>query len=241
VYCVVTGANGGIGRAIVENLAQRSLNIIVCCRSITPSLTSWADQLSNNLGVKIHPRILELDTVEMAQQGMKTILSEFQVSFLVNNAAESEGSLFMLTSEKSIKRIFEVNFFSTIAISQMVAKQLIRKRTGRIVNITSVSASYSSKGFLSYGASKAALNYSTKVMAEELFQYGVTVNAVAPGPTQTPMLDKMDEYSRKKFQNLSFSKKFSLPEEIASLVTFLLLDASEQITGKVLEIDGGMP
>lgn len=238
---VVSGANGGIGRAISAALLDRKVGVVACYRNMTSDFSEWIKYAQDSYGTLINVERLDLSSNESAKTDAKRIIENYEVQGLVNNAALAAGSLFMMTPEKKLKEVFEVNFFSTIQVSQVIAKSMIKNSKGRIVNVSSISGHFSSRGFLSYGASKAALDYATKIMAEELAMYGITVNSVAPGLTETPMLDEMEEVAKEWFRQLSFSKKFSRPDELANLVTYLLLDSPSQLTGQVISLDGGMP
>lgn len=238
---LLTGASGGIGRAITMALLERGVSVVACCRALNPEYSSWIEAIPVDLRTSLYLETLDLSNVEVAELTIKGIVEKHEIQGLVNNAATSVGSLFMMTSKQTLKSTFEINFFSTIIVSQVVAKEMIKKKQGRIVNISSVSSNYSSRGFLAYGASKAALDYATRIISEELAPYEICVNAVAPGLTETPMLRRMDGDSKEHYRNFSFSKRFSSPDEIANVVTYLLLDSPKQLTGKVIAIDGGMP
>lgn len=238
---VVSGANGGIGRAISLALLNREISVVACYRKMTSDYSAWFSSLKGSYGALINAEKLDLSSSESVKIDAKHIIEKYDINGLVNNAALATGSRFMMTSQQNLKDVFEVNFFSTLLVSQMIAKSMIQNSKGRIINISSISGHLTSQGFLSYGASKAALDYSTRIMAEELSIYGITVNAVAPGLTETPMLDSMEDTSKEWFRQLSFSKRFSQPDEVANLVTYLLLDSPTQLTGQIISLDGGMP
>ena len=114
-----------------------------------------------------------------------------------------------------------------------------RNKKGSIVNISSITSFQNESGTLAYGSSKSALNYATKIIAKELGAFGINVNAVAPGVTNTPMLEKMNSESIKKQISLSSNKKIAEPQDIASVIYFLCSEESKHITGQIINVDGG--
>jgi 3-oxoacyl-[acyl-carrier protein] reductase len=205
------------------------------------SFSEWLKQVSNGSGVDIVSARVDLNSWQTARSQFDAAISDRQISGLANLAGAANGALFMMTPIEDMKKVFEINLFSTIAISQIAVKRFMKARAGRIVNVSSVSAKYASRGFLTYGASKSSIEYVTKVMAAELSSYGIAVNAVSPGMTETRMLDETDVVTKDLLLNMSFSKRASTPNEVAQIIEFLLLDSPTQVTGKIIEVDGGMP
>ena len=162
-----------------------------------------------------------------------------RIDALINCAGIAHGGLFSITKINDIKDVFEINFFSQISIIQLVSRLMSRNKKGSIVNVSSITSFQNESGTLAYGSSKSALNFATKILAKELGAFGIKVNAVAPGVTNTPMLEKMNPESIKKQISLSSNKKIAEPQDIASVIYFLCSDESNHLTGQIINIDGG--
>ena len=163
-----------------------------------------------------------------------------KLDILVNNAGKAYGSIIEMTSQKNLKEIFDVNFFSQIKLTQLVLKYLKNSKTSSIVNIGSISAKIADRGTLAYGCSKLAMMHATKIMANEFSNYKIRVNGICPNATNTKMLKKMDSKSRDTLISRSFMKKACEPAEIANLILYLSSKNSEYINGQIIFMDGGM-
>ena len=164
-----------------------------------------------------------------------------KIDILVNNAGMvSKNALFQMTSIGTMKNVFEVNFFSQMLITQYILKKMLKQKNGSIVNIASIAGIDGKPGQMEYGASKAALISATKTLANELSIYGIRVNAVAPGVTETSMIDGMDMELLKTSVDRTMMKRVGKPEEIAEVVSFLASEKASYITGQILRVDGGI-
>lgn len=239
---VLTGCNRGIGKAILEAFAAGGANIWACTRKPDDKFTDYAANLAKETGVTIWPVYFDLADALQVKAGVKTIMSaKWSVDILVNNAGVIYTALFQMTPADEMKRIFEINFFSQILLTQYIARIMTRQKSGSIINISSSAAIDCNKGRTAYAASKAAMICSTKVMAKELAAYNIRVNAVAPGLTETDMMRKnTPEDALKSTLERTCMKRVGKPEEIANAVLFLSSDSSSYITGQVLRVDGGM-
>ena len=238
---IVTGASGGIGMAIVERLARDGLDICGCMRSEKPEvLERWA-AWSKDYGVSIEPVYFDLADEDGIKTAMEPILKDkdHPISVLVNNAGVPYGATAMMTPMKDLHEVMQVNFFGSIFLSQLVAKRMMRRKAGAIVNVASVGGIETNPGYLAYGSSKAALIYATRVMAKELGATGVRVNAVAPGLTETPMGHFKSEDELEKVLARTPMGRMAKPEEIASMVAYLVSDEAAYVTGQVIAVDGG--
>ena len=159
---------------------------------------------------------------------------------LVNNAGIAHGGIFQMTSINDMRRIFEVNVFGTVAVTQSIARLMIRKKYGSIINISSTAAHLPDRGTMTYGASKAALTRITQSLSQELGVYGIRANAIAPGITETDMAKQMDEQAKERLIQASALKKIAQPDDIANVALFLASDLSSHMTGQVLTVDGGI-
>jgi len=239
---VVTGCNRGIGKAILEVFAQNGANVWACVRKQDDRFEGYIKNLAEETGATISPVYFDLANVEQVKAGLKTIMSAKQpVDVLVNNAGIIYTALFQLTSINKLKEVFEINLFSQMQLTQYITKIMIRQKSGSIINISSSAAIECNEGRTAYAASKAAMICSTKVMAKELAEYNIRVNAIAPGLTQTDMMTgSTPEDAIESTLQRTCMKRVGRPEEIANAVLFLSSDLSSYITGQVLRVDGGM-
>lgn len=184
---------------------------------------------------------MELDKSESIKQGMKDILAEKQpVDILVNAAGiVSPNRLFTMTKMEDIRRVMDVNFFSAIELTQLVCRPMMRQRSGSIINIASIAAWGEDTSQMEYAASKAAMVIATKKLARELGSAGIRVNAVAPGLTQTKMLDVLEDEAETQIKKGLGLHRFGTPEEIAEVCLFLASDKSSYVTGETIKVDGG--
>lgn len=237
---IVTGSNRGIGAVVVEELMSRGCNIWACARKQNSEFEERIKILSEKYGVWIKPVYFELSNEEEIKTGLKSIMSEkLPIDILVNNAGMAFGGLMTMTPIDKLKEVFEVNYFSQILMMQLVARVMMRQKSGCIINMASVGGIQTNPGYLAYGSSKAALIWATKCVAKELGPYGVRVNAVAPGFTNTSMGHfNKDEELNKMIENTSL-RRMASPEEIAKGVAYLASDEASFVTGHVLVIDGG--
>ncbi|WP_300685585.1 SDR family NAD(P)-dependent oxidoreductase [Acutalibacter sp. 1XD8-36] len=237
---VITGARRGIGRATVECFAGYGANIWACARKPDEEFERDMSELAGKYGVWIKPVYFDLANGDEMAAAVKGILSEkLPVDVLVNNAGVTfDGTLFM-TSISKLKEVFEVDFFSQISLMQSFGKYMLRKHSGSIVNVASVTGLDYSFGRLAYGASKAALIWATRSCAKELAPYGIRVNAVAPGLVDTEILLCHKEESIKEALGQTPLKRKGNPDEIAEAIAFLASDKASYITGEILSIDGG--
>ncbi len=239
---IVTGCNRGIGKAILKVFAKNGANIWACVREQDDGFTDYIENLTKDTGVTISPLYFDLAYVEQVKVGVKTIMSAKQsVDILVNNAGIIHTSLFQMTPVDKMKEVFEINFFSQMLLTQYISKIMTRQKSGSIVNISSSAAIEGNEGRTAYGASKAAMICSTKVMAKELAQHNIRVNAIAPGLTETDMMrESTPEDALETTLQRTCMKRVGRPEEIANAVLFLSSELSTYITGQVLRVDGGM-
>ena len=163
------------------------------------------------------------------------------VDVLVNNAGIIHTASFQMTPVDKMKEVFEINFFSQMVLTQYITRIMTRQKSGSIINISSSAAIEGNEGRTAYASSKAAMICSTKVMAIELGEYNIRVNAIAPGLTRTDMMrGSTPENVLEDTLKRTCMKRVGRPEEIANVVLFLSSDLSSYMTGQVLRVDGGM-
>lgn len=237
---VVTGAAGGIGRAVVEKMAQSGANVWACARKPKADFEEWLAELAQKYEVWIDPIYFELGDESSMSDGLKTILSKKeQIDILVNNAGTTDVGMMLETSSSTLRRVFEINYFAQIYITQKLCKRMMRHRSGAIVNVVSAQVFSPEAGRIAYASSKAAFASATKIMARELTPFGIRVNAVAPGAVQTDLLRNYPEKGLEKYIKDSLVGRPAQPAEIASVIAFLSSDASSYINGLILPVDGG--
>ncbi len=237
---IVTGANRGIGKSIVEILASQGCNIFACARKENPIFEDNMTQLEGKFGVHIYVKYFELDDKEQIKNAIKEIVKATkEIDILVNNAGIGHSSLFAMTRMDDLEKVFKINTFAPMLITQLVVKHMMKNKTGSIVNIGSVQGMDSSALNCAYGPSKAALISFTKCLAAEVAQFGIRVNAVAPGGTETEILDTLSSDEKEYLINKSASGRLGKTEEVANVVAFLVSDKASFVNGQVIRIDGG--
>ena len=239
---VITGCNRGIGKEIVRVFAENGANIWACVRRESGTFSKYINNLEQKHSVSINPVYFDLSDEEQIKTGVKTIKETKEpVDILVNNAGAIFTALFQMTSMQKLKEMFEINYFSQMLLTQYISRIMMRQKSGSIINISSSAALEGNEGRTGYASAKAAMIASTKVLAKELAPYNIRVNAVAPGLTQTEMMESSTpEDALKETLNRICMKRVGQPEEIANSVLFLASDLSSYMTNQVLRVDGGM-
>jgi 3-oxoacyl-[acyl-carrier protein] reductase len=237
---MITGATGGLGRSIAEVFAENGAELIMCIRTNSIDFNEFCNQLKSKFNSSVRIEYLDLadqDSVDALVR--KLALEDLDVDVLINNAGIPFGATTLMTRSSDLLRVFQINFFSQISLTQGIVRLMMRRRKGSIVNVSSVSGLRSDQGTLAYGGSKAALIHSTKVMATEFAPYGVRVNAVAPELIETQMLTNMSATAQENSIEKSNFDTPSQPFDIAQVVLFLASEMSVRISGEVISNSGG--
>lgn len=239
---IITGCARGIGKSMLEAFAESGANIWACCRSKTPEFEQFAVELAQAKGVRITPLYFDLADAAQMKEAIKAIMAaKVSVDVLVNNAGITYNALFQMTSIEKMRQVFDVNFFSHMSLTQYIVKLMARQRSGSIINIASTAALDANPGRGAYGASKAALICMTRVMAHELAEANIRVNAIAPGITDTGMVSaSMSDAVVAATVEQTKLKRMGKPSEIARAAVFLASDLASYVTGQVLRVDGGL-
>ena len=237
---VVTGAGSGIGLSITLKLLKSGHVVYACTGSRTRELKKLFDSSKQTLQERFFIKKFDINDYSLTKELAQEIFKKFKrIDILINSAGIPYGNLFQLTKTADLVDVFQTNYFSLLAFTQLISRIMGRNKKGSIVNISSTTAFRADSGTLAYGSAKAALNYATKVLSKELAPQGIRVNAVAPGVTETSMLRKMDIDEINKQIESSSLKKVASPEQVASLVLFLCSEDSSHVTGQIIKVDGG--
>ncbi len=237
---VVTGASRGIGAAIAKRLAMDGALVIINYQGSQERAEQVKKEIEENGG---KAALWQCNVADAAacQEMMDGVRKEYgAVDILVNNAGINRDGLLIAMTPEDFDQVVRTNLYGCFYCTKAAARGMIRKRSGRIINISSVSGVMGNAGQANYAASKAGIIGFTKTVARELAGRGVTVNAIAPGFIETDMTEKLSEEVRTAAAQQIPQKRFGKPEDIAAAVSFLASAEAGYITGQVLGVDGGM-
>ncbi|MFN3705593.1 MAG: 3-oxoacyl-[acyl-carrier-protein] reductase [Thermoflexales bacterium] len=237
---VVTGASRGIGRAIAIDLARRGAAVVVNYKSNTAAAQEVVAAITAAGGRAVAVQS-DVSRVDEAHALIKAALDAFgKLDILVNNAGTTRDTLLMTMSEEDWDAVINADLKSVFNCCKAAVKPMIRARSGRIINISSVVGLAGQGGQTNYAAAKAGVIGFTKSLAKELGPRNITVNAVAPGFIPTALTDVLTEEQKQAVLKMTPLGRFGKPEEVAYAVSFLASDEAAFITGTVLTVDGGL-
>jgi 3-oxoacyl-[acyl-carrier protein] reductase len=226
---LITGSNRGIGFSIMETFARQGCNVLAHARKKNDAFEKKIDDFSSKHNVFIKPIYFDLqDSTKIRSEIMNLIKTKVPIDILVNCAGIIHGGLFQMTHIKTIRDVFDVNFFGMLEITQLVCKSMIRNKKGSIINIASVAGIDLSAGNCAYGTSKAAVIAFTKTLSSEMGKHGIRVNVVAPSLTDTDMGHTPEARMEREMLSSSTDpfKRMALPDEIGNVVRAILLNGS---------------
>jgi 3-oxoacyl-[acyl-carrier protein] reductase len=237
---LVTGASRGIGKAIALQLSKdHGLHMIINYSSDTHAANETLDKICNEggTGELLQFKVQDKEEVDKAIADWMKKNPEKFIKVLVNNAGIKKDGLFMWMPEKDWDEVIAVSLKGMFNVTQQIIRPMLLKRSGRIINISSLSGLKGLPGQMNYSAAKAGMVGATKALAQEVGKRNITVNAVAPGFIQTDMIKHMDT---ERYLHLIPIGRVGEPEEIAHVVSFLASDKASYITGEVIHINGGL-
>ena len=239
-YALVTGGSRGIGRAVCIKLAAMGFHVLVNYRSNisealkTLALITEAGGTGELLKFDVSDPVMVDDSIN----GWNEAHTNEYIEVVVNNAGIRRDGLMVWMENDDWNEVLKTNLDGPFFVTRAVLKNMIERKQGRIINITSLAGLKGIPGQVNYSAAKAAVIGATKALAQEIGRKNITVNAVAPGYIRTEMTEDLNENELKKIIPLN---RFGLPEEVAEVVGFLASEKSSYVTGEVISVNGGLP
>ncbi|MBF0567294.1 MAG: 3-oxoacyl-ACP reductase FabG [Nitrospirae bacterium] len=237
---VVTGGGKGIGGAICRVLTKDGSSVVINYMSSSNEAAALCEELR---AINPNTMVYQADVTDFSQ--MKKMMDDTvalfgRVDILVNNAGLARDGLLLLMPEKDWMDVMDVNLTGVFNASKSVLPHMIAQRSGVIINISSLSGIDGLAGQVNYAAAKGGVIALTRALSKELAQFGIRVNAVAPGAIETDMLDTMKDTAREDLRRNIPLRRFGRPEEVASVVRFLASEEAGYITGEVISVTGGL-
>lgn len=237
---LVTGASRGIGRQIARTLAGYGAAVIVNYNGSAQKAEEVVKEIKEN-GGEAEAVQCDVSQYDKAQELIAGIVKKYgRLDILINNAGITRDNLIMKMPEEDFDAVLSINLKSAFNCVKHVSRQMLKQKSGRIINISSVSGLMGNAGQANYCASKAGLIGLTKSMARELGSRGITVNAVAPGFIETEMTEELPDSVKETMGAQIPLKRFGRTADVAEAVAFLASDNAAYITGQVISVDGGM-
>lgn len=237
---IVTGAGRGIGKEIAKTLAAKGALVIVNYCGSAKRAEETVQEIEA-AGGKAEAIQCDISDFTKAGEMMDYVIKTYgRVDILVNNAGITRDGLLMKMSEEDFDAVLNTNLKGAFNCIKHISRQMLKQKSGHIVNISSVSGVMGNSGQVNYSASKAGVIGMTKAVAREMASRGITCNAVAPGFIKTDMTDVLSDTIKENINAQIPMKKFGETEDVANLVAFLASDAAKYITGQVICVDGGM-
>lgn len=237
---IVTGGSRGIGRVVALAFAQNGANVAVLYAGNEEAAKEVCGQ-AEEYGVKAKGYRCDVSDFERTGEVVKAVIDEFGgVDILVNNAGIVRDALVLSMKEEDFDAVIATNLKGAFNLIKHTYSHFMRKRRGRIINISSVSGLMGNAGQANYSAAKAGIVGLTKTVAKELAARGVTCNAIAPGFIETDMTGALSDKVKEAANGMIPMKRMGAPEDIAQTALFLASDGARYITGEVIKVDGGL-
>lgn len=237
---LVTGGSRGIGRAIALRLASEGSHVVVNYTKNEPAAREVVAAIEKS-GGSASVSGFDVSDFDTVQKKVEEIIAEYGgIHILVNNAGITHDTLLMRMNKEDWDRVITTNLTGVFNCTKAVTRTMIKQRSGRIVNITSVVGEMGNSGQTNYAASKAGIIGFTKAAAREMAPRSVTVNAISPGFIETDITNELPEEIRRQYIEKIPMGRFGRPEDIAGVVAFLTSDEASYITGEVIRVNGGI-
>lgn len=236
---IITGASRGIGRAVALALAAEGANVVVNYASSSAAAEEVVGAIAAMGGKEAIAVQADVSKADQVEALLNTVMEKWgRVDVLVNNAGITRDGLLLRMKTEDWQAVIDLNLTGVFLCTRAVSKVMLKQKSGRIINISSVAGQIGNPGQANYSAAKAGLIGFTKTVAKELASRGITVNAVAPGFITTDMTSNLKTDEILKYIPLG---RYGQPEEVAGMIKFLAADsAASYITGQVFNVDGGM-
>ena len=236
----ITGATRGIGKQIAITFAKEGYDIAINYRTENEELKNAKKEIEEN-NIKCLTVQGDVSSFEDCERCINEIIEEFgKIDVLVNNAGITKDTLLMRMKKEDFESVIDVNLVGTFNVTKNVISHMMKARSGRIINISSVVGVSGNAGQTNYSASKAGIIGFTKSLAKEVGSRGILVNAVAPGFIETQMTDVLKDEIKEEIAKSIPVKRMGVAQDVANVVKFLASDDSSYITGQVIHVDGGM-
>lgn len=237
---IVTGGSRGIGRAIVDKLAAEGMNVAIVATRLE-GVEPVASEVASQYGVTAKGYACNVADTNSVAELVKSVQADFgQIDVVVNNAGITKDTLLMRMKEEDWDSVIDVNLKSVFNMTKAVVRGMMKQKSGRIINMSSINGIVAQPGQANYAASKAGIIGITKSTAKEFAAKGVTVNAIAPGFIATDMTEAMGDDAKDAILKHIPAGTMGQPEDIANAVAFLASEGARYITGQVISVDGGM-
>ncbi len=233
---LITGASGGIGKEIAKALSNFGAEICISGRN-----EEELNLLKSSLDCECHIVMCDLSKEEDIINLVKSAEDRMgAIDILINNAGVTKDNVFLRMSDEEWNKVLQTNLYSTFKILKLATKGMVKRRYGRVVNISSVVGVTGGAGQVNYASSKAGVIAMTKSLSQEFATRNITLNCIAPGFIETNMTSGLDEKRKEAILNSIPANRFGLPEDLSSAIIFLVSEESSYITGQTIHINGGL-
>lgn len=237
---IVTGAAKGIGKAIALKLASLGANIVLNYRSSEEKAIETENEIKA-LGVEVLRVKGDISNISDVENLINSAKEKFgKIDIMVNNAGITKDTLILRMKEEDFNSVIDVNLKGVFNCLKTITPVMVKQKSGKIINLSSVVGIAGNAGQVNYAASKAGVIGMTKSLAKEIGARGITVNAVAPGFIETDMTEVLGEKFKEETKKAIPLKRLGKPEDVANVVAFLASEDADYITGQVIQVDGGM-
>ena len=238
---IVTGSSRGIGRAIAERLLAAGAIVVINGHADSEAMWATREEFDRAYPGRVHAIAGDIGSPE---QVMAIVRGAYDIAkrldILVNNAGILRDALLGMISDQDIVSTFTTNLYGTVAMMQAAARLMVRRKSGSIINISSIIGTHGNRGQIIYGASKAGIVGATLSAAKELAPQGIRVNAIAPGYIRTAMIEHLSpQLHQERLASIAMGR-IGEPGDVADTALFLASDLSTYVTGQVIGVDGGM-